>query len=95
MWQAQVCRIVRFAHASVRDYLLSDHISQGSAASFTLSEKEFHEHISQCCLSVLCRNSQKHQVAPEPEVMPLLRYAAEFWFQHAQELSCVDDGTTR
>ncbi len=91
----QVCRIVRFAHASVRDYLLSDHISQGSAASFTLSEKESHEHIGQCCLSVLCRNSQEHQVAPEPEVMPLLRYAAEFWFQHAQELSCVDDGTMR
>lgn len=89
----KVSQIVRFAHASVRDYLLSDHISQGSAASFSLVEKESHEHISQCCLSVLCRNNVKHQVAPEPEVMPLLRYAAEFWFQHAQELSCADDRT--
>lgn len=89
----KVCQIVRFAHASVRDYLLSEHISQGSAASFALVEAESHERISQCCLSVLCRNSLKHQTPPEPEAMPLLRYAAEFWFQHAEKLSCVDDGT--
>jgi len=89
----EVRQIVRFAHASVREYLLSDHITQGLAASFSLSEKQSHEWISQCCLSVLLRNRWKSQFAPAPEVMPLLMYAAEFWFQHAEEWGNIDEGT--
>lgn len=88
----EVRRIVRFAHASVREYLLSDHITRGSAAGFSLSEKQSHEQLGQCCLSVLLRNGARHQVAPDPEVMPLLRYAAEFWFQHAGQRGGVDEG---
>ena len=89
----EIRQIVRFAHASVREYLLSDHITQGLAASFLIPEKQSHEHVSQCCLSVLLRNNAKHQLPPDPEAMPLLRYAAEFWFQHAKEMGSVADGT--
>ena len=89
----EVRQIVRFAHASVREYLLSDHITQGLAASFSIPEKQSHEHISQCCLSILLRNNAKHQLPPGPEAMPLLRYAAEFWFQHTKDLGSVADGT--
>ena len=86
----EIRQVVRFAHASVREYLLSDHVAKGSAASFALSEKASHEQITKCCLSVLLRNNMKHKILPDPDVMPLLRYAAEYWFQHVQERSNVE-----
>ena len=78
---------VRFAHASVREYLLSNHIIEGPASSFSMPSKLCHQQISQCCLSILLRNNTKHQEMSDLEAMPLLKYAAEFWFQHVNEPS--------
>ena len=82
--RSEIRQVVRFAHASVREYLLSDHIMHGSAAIFSLSVNKVHDNLSQCCLSVLLRNDSKRQVESDPEVVPLLKYAAEFWFEHAR-----------
>lgn len=84
-------QVVRFAHASVREYLLSDHITRGSAASFALSEKQSHAQISQCCLSILLRNENEHRAKPAPEAMPLLKYAAQFWFGHFERSGSTDE----
>ena len=83
----EVHQTVRFAHVSVREYLLSDHIVHGPASSFSMPPKLCHQQVSQCCLSVLLRNNTKHQEKSDLETMPLLKYAAEFWFQHVKESS--------
>ena len=82
---------VRFAHASVREYLLSSHIIQGPASTFSMESKLCHQQLSQCCLSILLRNNTKHHEKSDLEVIPLLKYAAEFWFQHVKESSKIDE----
>lgn len=79
------CEVVRFAHFSVKEYLLSDRISKGSAGAFSLSAKSSHMQIAECCLSILLQNNEKRDFPPEPEDLPLLRYSAEFWFKHVQK----------
>lgn len=88
----EVHQTVRFAHASVREYLLSNDIMQGPASSFSMQPKLCHQQVSQCCLSILLRNNTKHQDKSDLEAMPLLKYAAEFWFQHVNESSDIVDG---
>ena len=80
----EVHKSVRFAHASVQEYLLSEHIAQGPAAGFAIAEKEANETIGRNCLIVLLQNEERHAVPPDTRSMPLLRYAAEFWFEHAR-----------
>ena len=83
----EVHQTVRFAHASVREYLLSNHIIQGPVSSFSMPPKLCHQQLSHCCLSILLRNNTKHQEKSDLDAMPLLKYAAEFWFQHVNESS--------
>lgn len=80
----QVCQVVRFAHFSVKEYLLSDRIAKGSAAAFALSAKSSHMQIAECCLPILLQNNKK-KFQLDSEDMPLLKYSAEFWFKHVQK----------
>ena len=83
--QRQDCQVVRFAHVSVKEYLLSDRIAKGRAAAFSLSAQSSHMQIAECCLSILLQNDKNSEFSPEPKDMPLLRYSAEYWFEHVQK----------
>ena len=87
----QICQIwqhrqtVRFAHASVREYLLSDHLARGPASVFSLSPQASQVHMGRCCVSVLLRNQTRYEGLFDPLTMPLVQYSAQFWCQHAEE----------
>lgn len=78
-------QVVRFAHFSVKEYLISKRIVDGSAAFFAISAELAQSQIAQCCLSVLLENGQ--QGADQPDARALLRYSAEYWFLHVRKSS--------
>lgn len=88
---AQDCQVVRFAHFSVKEYLISRRITEGPAARFSLSASLAHDQIARCCLSVVLQNNKRNSRVLDPTVLPLLRYAAEYWFKHVQNSSFPND----
>ncbi|CAO1602024.1 hypothetical protein XANCAGTX0491_005660 [Xanthoria calcicola] len=79
-------RFVRFAHFSVKEYLLSSRALEGNAKAFHIDPESSHQQIGQSCLSILVQNDENSQ-DPNP---PLARYAAEFWFVHFRKFgSCA------
>lgn len=78
----QDCRVVRFAHYSVKEYLMSGRINEGSIASFCLDFGLVQSQIALCCLATLLHNDKKCTKALDPKILPLLRYSAEYWFVH-------------
>ncbi|KAI4225662.1 MAG: hypothetical protein L6R36_003742 [Xanthoria steineri] len=81
-------RFVRFAHFSVKEYLLSSRALEGNAKAFHIDPESSHRQIGQSCLSILVQNDENSQ-DPNP---PLARYAAEFWFVHFRKFgSCAHD----
>lgn len=87
----QDCQVVRFAHFSVKEYLTSRRIAEGPAAGFSLSASLAHDQIARCCLSVVLQNNKRNSQVLDPTVLPLLRYAAEYWSQHVQKSSFPND----
>lgn len=83
------CQVVRFAHFSVIEYLLSERISQGPAASFAIDRAVSQSQIGRCCLSVLLQNDKKIDQLPDPRNLPLLSYAAEHWFMHLRHYKAI------
>ncbi|KAL8655694.1 MAG: hypothetical protein Q9226_002942 [Calogaya cf. arnoldii] len=81
-------RFVRFAHFSVKEYLLSSRVLEGNADAFHVDTASSHQQIGQSCLSILLQNDENsHDQLP-----PLVRYAAEFWFEHFRKFeSCTHD----
>ncbi|KAI4278333.1 MAG: hypothetical protein LQ337_001102 [Flavoplaca oasis] len=81
-------RFVRFAHFSVKEYLLSSRVLEGNANTFHVNTASSHLQIGQSCLSILLQN-EEHSQDKNP---PLIRYAAEFWFEHFRKyVSCTHD----
>ena len=80
--EPQVCQIVRFAHFSVKEYLLSDRIKCSAAAKFAVDPSIAHYQIAECCLLTLLKNGRDPLRASTWEQLPLIRYAAEYWFKH-------------
>jgi len=75
-------KYVRLAHASVREYLLSD---KPYLAHYSLHDRESHDILASCCLVYLLRFEADEWTADDWEsVFPLARYAAEFWTKHAR-----------
>lgn len=83
------CQVVRFAHFSVKEYLLSERISQGPAASFAIDPAVSQSQIGQCCLSVLLQNDKRIDQLPDSGNMPLLYYAAEYWFTYFRHYKAI------
>ncbi|EKJ69263.1 hypothetical protein FPSE_10516 [Fusarium pseudograminearum CS3096] len=78
------------AHLSVRDYLLSDEISQDpDTAKFALHPRKSHLELAQDCLTYLSfsglssgpSNTQEDYLHRQKE-MPLIQYASKYWFYH-------------
>ncbi|KAK0507602.1 hypothetical protein JMJ35_010125 [Cladonia borealis] len=77
--------IVKFAHLSIREYLVSERILQGSANHYSIQEINASTSISNDCLAYLLELSRLQPSTSQfLAEMPLAEYAAKYWTQHAQ-----------
>jgi ankyrin repeat domain-containing protein 50 len=76
--------LVRLAHISIREYLLSREILKGSAARFHIEEPRSHASITDCCLMYL--RLVKDSVPEAAETLPLAIYAATNWLFHYEKV---------
>ena len=77
---------VRLAHFSVKEYLESKRILEGSAKDFSFESSREHGILCQSCLVYIThysRSKEKLSMAQDLATFPLLRYAAQSWFYHA------------
>ncbi|KAF8196084.1 ectomycorrhiza-induced ankyrin-domain/NACHT-domain-containing protein [Pholiota molesta] len=79
---------VKLAHFSIKEYLLSEHLSDGVTSGFHLiSIETSHALISQTCLAYLLQFDVPNSLAVHINVatsFPLAPYAAKHWVSHAQ-----------
>ena len=84
--------IIRFAHSSVNEYLLSQRLqsSTDKAARFYVSSDEAHAYVSSRCLDYLLE--QGGEVHPKQRLLaiPLLDYAARYWHVHHKSVEVTD-----
>ncbi|KAF9479769.1 hypothetical protein BDN70DRAFT_833908, partial [Pholiota conissans] len=86
--------IVKLAHFSVKEYLLSNHLLSGSISSFYLTSAELsHSLISQTCLAYLLHFDEPNSLN-DLESFPLAQYAAENWISHIRSASIENTGTS-
>jgi hypothetical protein len=80
--------MVRLAHFSVEEYLLSTRIKTGMASIYYIEETSAHSIIAQSCFSyLLFVGSQKPELAKEIfKLFPLVHYTANCWPYHMQKL---------
>jgi hypothetical protein len=81
--------VVRMAHFSVLEYLTSD-----MAGPFKILDKSANTHITTCCFSYLLKTAQVKLSKQTLEDYPLLRYSAEYWFEHFQKLGALPQSDT-
>jgi hypothetical protein len=82
--------VVRFAHFFVLEYLTSE-----MAGSFKILDKSANTHITTCCFSYLLQTGKVKLSKQTLEDYPLLRYSAEYWFEHFRQLEAsVQSDTT-
>ena len=75
--------IVKLAHMSVKDYLLSDTILKGPAFYFSINVKIAHSSIAENCLAYLLHFGTLDSLSGAAVIsFPLARYAAEHWPSH-------------
>lgn len=83
---------VMLAHLSVRDYVLSDEISQNpETAKFALDPRKCHLELACDCLTYLFFSNLSAGPSRTQEeymyrlrALPLIQYASRYWFYHAQ-----------
>ena len=74
-------KVLKLAHSSVKDYLISDRIRSSRAAFYAVEEHISQAFISKCCLVYLLQFTTpvKEETA---QAFPLTRYAAQYWPHH-------------
>lgn len=72
--------LVRLAHISIREYLLSTEILNGQAARFHIEKSTAHASITECCLRYL--RLVRDTIPKDAERLPLCIYAARNWLYH-------------
>ncbi|KAL7960365.1 hypothetical protein V8C34DRAFT_276955 [Trichoderma compactum] len=73
---------VRLAHFSVKEYLISNRIAEGSAKVFSFGEVDAHLHIAHCCLAYHLQHAARaeyHRLG-----LQLMSYAAANWPLHLE-----------
>lgn len=94
-WQgAEIATEVRLAHYSVKEYLLSNRILNGSASNFHILEPEAHEFVGEVCLTYLISYGNRRLSEQSFIAFPLLRYAAQYWPEHVRIASQNTDRHT-
>jgi hypothetical protein len=88
--------IVRLAHYSVQEYLLSDRIRTGPVSQFGFDEGLAHLHIAERCLTYLLSFAKAYSLNPTIcRDYPLLYYAASHWHLHTDHALENDERRTR
>lgn len=80
-------QVVRIAHFSVQEYLLSDRIRGARAVDFAISDSHDHVRISYTCLLYLHNNEFLSQ-ALTPDLLkryPFAEFAAEYWYHYYEK----------
>ena len=76
--------LLRFAHFSVKEYLISDRITEGNASAFAMLGLDAQTFLAGVCISyLLLFNDNELSSMEEVYANPLLEYAAELWYKHA------------
>ena len=86
------CEIIRFAHSSVNEYLLSENLqaSVDKAARFWVFSDEAHEYVSSRCLDYLLEQSREVHPKQRLLAIPLLNYSAQYWHVHVKSMGVAN-----
>ncbi|KAK1464253.1 hypothetical protein CMEL01_13014 [Colletotrichum melonis] len=76
--------IIRLAHFTVKEYLVSDRIQQSRAKHFHFTEAEAHLHIAHCCLSYSLWG--RHNSMEDDRIRSLEVYATYTWVRHLEKV---------
>jgi ankyrin repeat protein len=78
-------RVVQFSHFSVKEYLTSDRLAHSNrdVSRYHIALEPAHTILAQACLGVLLRLDD-HVVKRNVGDIPLVEYAGQHWFDHAQ-----------
>ena len=91
------CRVVQFAHFSVKEFLTSDRLAnlKTDISRFHIRLEPAHTFVTQACLAILLQSDRDDRVI---STSPLSKYAAQNWVGHAQFENvslCVEAGIRR
>jgi len=81
--------VVRLAHFSVKEYLLSDRIPKGLVRKFSASSITANDFIARSCLLYILHYDESDSKAMSSDDLkrfPLLQYACQFWYIHAKSI---------
>ncbi|KAF7984821.1 hypothetical protein HWV62_11848 [Athelia sp. TMB] len=82
--------IVKLAHLSVKEFLMSNNIKAGAIAFFGINERVSNSAIAQTCLAYLLNFNEEGSISKRNiDSFPLAMYAAEHWVPHL--LTSEDD----
>ncbi|KZP10814.1 hypothetical protein FIBSPDRAFT_661994, partial [Athelia psychrophila] len=86
--------VVKLAHFSVKEYLISETILSGAAAQFHLTKSLSHSTIAQICLAYLLHFDKPDSLSIETlALFPLAQYAAEHWVAHCHSAGSDQSST--
>ena len=90
--QDGLTNIVRIAHSSIREYLLSNRLCDGKAAIFHLDSVKANDEIAHIYLTYLLDDGipSLNSASSVVEEYPLAQYAAGYWYDHFKAI----DNTT-
>ena len=93
--------VVQFSHFSVKEFLTSDRLATSSLdiSHLHILPEPAHTVVAKACLGILLRSEDSQDTDTDiEERCPLIRYAAEYWVDHArfeQVWKRVEDGIRR
>jgi hypothetical protein len=87
----EISREVRFAHFSVKEFLLSHLLQESSALNFSLNHNASQLFLTESCLRYIihCSNILTCGSQSTHDSMPLIFYACEYWHIHIKKLPLV------
>lgn len=90
-------KTLTLAHASVRDFFLSQRIKNGASAVFIVDLQLANSYITCSCISyIFSALSSMHSLVPDQshvDAYPLMEYSCKFWYQHTNFVSAENRTT--
>jgi ankyrin repeat domain-containing protein 50 len=75
--------LIRLAHFSIKEYLVSERIREGLAASFSIMEIDAHLYVAESCLAYHLHLSEREiATLANREIFALWEYAVRCWARH-------------
>lgn len=87
--KGQAFEMIRLAHFSVKEYLISDRIRFGPASIFVTVDKVANQFLAESCLHYISHYSLSRSKAwsrKDLDIFPLLYYACYFWKDHIKAI---------